>query len=73
MRDHYKSECFVVVSKYKDTNVYTIHLMCGKGKMHVINWQPLFSLKRFQYGSDPVGQSCDTNYPLTCPRRDCTK
>ena len=29
IQDNYKSELFIVVSKHKDYNVYTIHLVCG--------------------------------------------
>ena len=29
IQDNYKSELFMVVSKHKDPNVYTIHPLCG--------------------------------------------
>ena len=34
--DNYKSELFMVVSKHKDPNVYTICPLCG-GLVHMIN------------------------------------
>ena len=37
MQDNYKSELFVMESKHKGPNVYTIKPLNGKGPMHMIN------------------------------------
>ena len=36
IQDNYKSELFVVVSKHKDPNVYTMHPLCG-GLVYMVN------------------------------------
>ena len=46
IQDHYKSKLFVVESKHQDPNVYNIKPLCGKGAMHMVNWQQLFDLQK---------------------------
>ena len=37
IQDHYKSELYVIESKYWDPNVYKIKPLCGKGPMCMVN------------------------------------
>ena len=41
IQDNYKSELFMVVSKHKDPNVYTIYPLCG-GLVQTVNQQQYF-------------------------------
>ena len=36
IQDNYKSELFIIASKYKDPNVYTIHPV-GEGLVNTVN------------------------------------
>ena len=39
IQGNYKSKWFVMESKHRDPNVYTIKLLSGKGLMHIVNCQ----------------------------------
>ena len=46
IQDYYKSKLFVMESKHWDPNVYKMKPLCGKGPMHMVNWQQLFDLQK---------------------------
>ena len=46
IQDHYKSKLFIMELKHWDPNVYNIKPLCGKGPMHMMNWQQLFDLQK---------------------------
>ena len=72
IQDNYKSELFVIASKHKDPNVYTVHLMRG-GPVHTVIWWQLFYLEKSSLGdsrnTDPTDSSPKTNLPFYQPKR----
>ena len=67
IQDNYKSELFVIVSKYKDPNVYIICPLCG-GLVCMVNQWQLLDLKR-----SSLGDSGDLDPDPTIPSAPETK
>ena len=68
IQDHYKSELFVMESKHRDLNVYSIKLLCGKGPMHTVNQQQLFDLPKSQ-GDNLLHPAPDTYLPIMLTKK----
>ena len=64
IQDNNKSELFVIVSKHKDPNVYTIHPLCG-GLVHMVNQWQLFDLKKSSLGDSRDPDPTDSSAPKT--------
>ena len=69
IQDNYKSEMFVSESKHKDSNVYTIKPLNGKGPMCMVNWQQLFDLHKSQGNDMPANPAPDTKLPITLTKK----
>ena len=50
-------------SKCRDPNVHNIKPLCGKGPMHMVNWQQLFDLQKSQ-GDNLLHPAPDTYLPI---------
>ena len=68
IQDHYKSKLFVMESKHWDHNVYNIKPLCGKGPMHMVNWQQLFDLQKSQ-GDNLLHPAPDTYLPIMLTKK----
>ena len=64
IQDNYKSELFLVLSKHKDPNVYTMHPLCG-GLVCMVNQQQLFDLKKSSLVDSGDTDPTDSSAPKT--------
>ena len=68
IQDHYKNELFVMESKHWDPNVYNIKPLCGKGPMHMVNWQQLSDLQKSP-GDNLLHPALDTYLPIILTKK----
>ena len=54
--------------KHWDPNVYNIWPLCGKGPMHMVNWQQLFDLQKSP-GDNLLHQAPDTYLPIMLTKK----
>ena len=68
IQDLYNSELFVMALKHWDPNVYNIKPLCGKGPMHMVNWQQLLDLWKSP-GDNLIHLAPDTYLPLMLTKK----